>query len=240
MATNLKYDLFLDESCHLQHDRSNVMSIGFVKVPKEEYQTIKDALKAIKQKHGIPHEYKWNTCSNTKKLFYIELIDYFFASPLSFRTIVVKYKQLLDHDQFNNGSHDNFYYKMIYFLLNNQWVNPPKVEYRVFLDIKDTRGRDKIAKIHEVFKNLHYGKSPFVHFQDIRSHESEFIQLADFLIGAVTYKSRGLQNKEDASPIKRFIVEYLEQKSGYSLDEGTEPWEEKFNIFDHQPRKKSL
>lgn len=240
MAKNKTYDLFLDESCHLQHDQSNVMSIGFVKVPKDEYKSIKDELKAIKQKHGIPYEYKWNTCSNTKKSFYIELIDYFFASPLSFRTIVVKYKQHLDHDQFNNGSHDNFYYKMIYFLLNNQWINPPTAEYRVFLDIKDTRGRDKIAKIHEVFKNLHFGQSPFTHFQDIRSHESEFIQLADFLIGAITYKSRGLQNEDGASPIKKFIIEYLEQKSGYSLDEGTEPWEEKFNIFDHQPRKKSL
>lgn len=231
------YNLFLDESCHLQNDRSSVMSIGFIKVPDHDYEQIKNELIAIKRKHGINHEYKWNTCSNTKKNFYIELIDYFFNSPLAFRTIVVKYKELLDHDQFNQGSHDNFYYKMIYFLLNNQWINPPWAEYRVFLDIKDTRGRDKIAKIHEVFENLHYGRSPFKHFQHIRSHESEFIQLADFFIGAVTYKSRGLPDQPGASPIKVFIVEYLEQRSGYSLDEGTEPWEEKFNIFDHQPRK---
>lgn len=239
MAKPIKYSLFLDESCHLQNDKSNVMTIGFIKVPDDSYDQIKNDLKQLKMRHGIPHEYKWNTCSNTKRDFYIELIDYFFASSLSFRTIVVKYKNHLDHDQFNQGSHDNFYYKMIYFLLNNQWINPPKAEYRVYLDIKDTRGRDKIAKIHEVFENLHFGQSPFKHFQHIRSHESEFIQLADFLIGAVTYKSRGRQNEPGASPIKCFIIDYLEQKSGYSLDEGTEPWEEKFNIFDHQPRKKS-
>ncbi|MCE1198071.1 MAG: DUF3800 domain-containing protein [Marinilabiliales bacterium] len=239
MAKSVKYSLFLDESCHLQKDKSNVMSIGFIKVLDEGYDQIKNELKQLKMKHGIPHEYKWNTCSNTKKDFYIELIDYFFTSSLSFRTIVVKYKNHLDHDQFNQGSHDNFYYKMVFYLLHNQYINPLKAEYRVYLDIKDTRGREKIAKIREVFENLHFGRSPFKHFQHIRSHESELIQLADFLIGAVTYKSRGQQNKPGASPIKCFIVEYLEQKSGYSLDEGTEPWEEKFNIFDHQPKKKS-
>ncbi len=232
-----EYSIYIDESCHLQNDDSDVMSIGFIKVPKHDYEQLKNELKAIKNKHGINHEYKWNTCSNTKKEFYIELINYFFTSSLSFRTIVVKYKKHLDHDQFNHGNHDNFYYKMIYFLLNNQWMNPPNNIYKVFLDIKDTRGRDKIAKIHEVFENLHYGESPFIHFQHIRSHESEFIQLADFFIGAVNYKSRGLVFKEHASPIKCFIVDYIEQLSGYSLDEGTEPWEEKFNIFDHQPRK---
>lgn len=232
-----KYYLFIDESCHLQHDQSDVMSIGFIKVPASEYQQIKSELKAIKLKHGIAHEFKWNTCSSTKKDFYIDLINYFFASALSFRTIVVKYKKHLDHDQFNNGSHDNFYYKMVYCLLNNQWSIPPQNDYNVFLDIKDTRGREKIAKIHEVFHNYYHGASPFTHFQHIRSHESDFIQLADFFIGAVTYKSRGMVNEVGASPIKRFIVDYIEQKSGYTLDEGTEPWENKFNIFDHQPRK---
>ena len=33
------------------------------------------------------------------------------------------------------------------------------------------------------------------------------------------------------------FIEYLEEASGFSLDEGTVPWETKFNIFDHQPKK---
>jgi hypothetical protein len=39
------------------------------------------------------------------------------------------------------------------------------------------------------------------------------------------------------SPVKLEIIEYLESKSGYELNKGTEPWETKFNIFDFQPRK---
>jgi hypothetical protein len=234
----MNYDIFIDESCHLQHDRSDVMSIGFIKVPQNREDEIKQVIKNIKLKHGIPHEFKWNTCSLSKQAFYVELIDYFFISPLAFRTVTVKYKDKLDHDQFNQGSHDNFYYKMIYFLLNNQWINPQADNYRVFLDIKDTRGRDKIQKIKEVFQNLYQGESPFAHFQHIRSHESVFIQLADLFIGAVTYKCRNKDQEDDASPVKKLIIDYLEERSGYTLNEGTEPWENKFNIFDHQPRKR--
>lgn len=232
------YHLFLDESSHLENDKSPVMVIGFIKVPGDRYKELKDQLKHIKFKHGIPHEFKWNTTSNTKIEFYEELINFFFGSSISFRSVIVKYKQNLDHEQFNKGSHDNFYYKMIYFLLNNPYFNSPEDDYRVFLDIKDTRGREKLAKINEIFQSQHHGTSPFKHFQHIRSHESVFIQLADLFIGAIGYKAKGLNNSKGANYAKNHIIELLEKYSGYNIDEGTEPWEKKFNIFDHQPRKR--
>lgn len=55
---------------------------------------------------------------------YKELIDYFFDSNMEFRCILVKYKDRLDNLSFNNGEHDNFYYKMIYYLLVNPYTNP--------------------------------------------------------------------------------------------------------------------
>ncbi len=233
-----QYKLFFDESNHLEHDQSPVMILGFIKVIDYKYTELKNAIKEIKYKHGIPHEFKWNTCSNTKIGFYKEIVNLFFTSSLCFRSVVVKYKQKLDHDQFNQGSHDNFYYKMIYFLLNNHWFNPPENSYHVYLDIKDTRGRDKLRKINEVFQSQHRGTSPFVSFQHIRSHESVFIQLTDLFIGAIGYKCKGLHKKKGSNQAKNYIISLLEKHSGYLLDEGTEPWEKKFNIFDHQPRKK--
>lgn len=89
-----------------------------------------------------------------------------------------------------------------------------------------------------MFDNKFYGQSPFVHFQHIRSHESQFIQLTDLFIGAIAYKSRSMDKEPNASPAKIEIINYLEAKSGYTLNEGTEPSEHKFNIFNHQPRKK--
>ena len=232
-----QFAFYIDESCHLEHDHFPVMCIGYIKVPEEKAEELKQGIKAIKREYGILHEIKWNTVSNTHTEMYKKLVDYFFDSEMEFRCILVKYKDRLDNQSFNNGEHDNFYYKMIYYLLVNPYTNPPGMnDYRVFLDIKDTRGRTKLNKIQEVFSNKFHGESPFLTFQHIRSHESQFIQLADFFIGAVTYKARNLQSLVNGSQAKKELVSYIEMRSGYILDEGTEPGETKFNIFDHQPR----
>lgn len=235
-----RFVFYIDESCHLEHDHLPVMCIGYIKVPENRAEDLKQKIKAIKREYGILHEIKWNTVSNTHVKMYKKLVDYFFDSEMEFRCILVKYKNRLDNLSFNNGEHDNFYYKMIYYLLVNPYTNPSDTnDYRVFLDIKDTKGRTKLNKIQEVFSNKFYGKSPFLSFQHIRSHESQFIQLADFLIGAVTYKARNLHLSAEGSPAKKELINYIEMKSGYVLDEGTEPGEIKFNIFDHQPRKRN-
>lgn len=234
----MKYDLFVDESCHLEHDGYGVMCIGYIKVPKSEYDMLKQSFKDLKEKHEIESEIKWSKFSKARMSFYKDLVDYFFETSLEFRCVLVKYKDRLNHEDFNQGLHDNFYYKMTYYLLR---PNPPEEEYRVFLDIKDTRGREKLRKIEEVFENYHHGNSPFVQFQHLRSHESCFFQIADLFIGAITYKNRllkGAFNLIGVNKDKIELIDYLEKKSGFTLDEGTAQWETKFNIFDHQPKNK--
>ncbi|WP_417872668.1 DUF3800 domain-containing protein [Xanthomarina gelatinilytica] len=227
-------NIFIDESCHLEHDNIPIMCIGYIKVPQNQYTQLKERFEALKLEYRTPMELKWNKFSNSRLPFYKALVNYFFNNPLEFRCILVKYKDRLNHDDFNSGSHDNFYYKLIYFLLK---TNPSDEEYRVYLDIKDTRGKEKLNKIHDVFTRYYQGESPFKHLQHIRSHDNVFIQLADFFIGAITYKTRMKSNPELNHAGRLEFIEYLEEASGFSLDEGTVPWETKFNIFDHQPKK---
>jgi hypothetical protein len=212
------------------------MCIGYTKIDSNQYVDLKKGIKCLKLKHKSPTEIKWNKLSISRLDMYMELIDFFFNHPIYFRCILVKYKEKLDHSAFNKGDHDSFYYKLVYFLLNTA-TNPSNgVEYRVYMDIKDTRGRERLVQINKIFANKYHGKSPFIHFQHIRSDENEFLQLTDLLIGAITYKSRKEHEKDDSSKVKNEIIKCLEEKSGYLLDEGTEPWEEKFNIFNHQPK----
>ncbi len=234
---DVDYKLFCDESCHLEGDNSPVMTIGHIKVPTANYELYKQEIKKIKYQFRSPFELKWSHVSKAKIPLYKSLIDYFFSSDLEFRSVLIKYKNKLDHNQFNQGSHDNFYYKMIYFLLYNPLTTEADKKYAVYLDIKDTRSKSKLLKLEEVFSNKFYGQSPFKHFQSINSTESVFLQLADLFIGAITYKARNLCNSEEKSFAKNSFIQYLELKSGYSLDEGSEPWEKKFNIFDHQPKR---
>jgi hypothetical protein len=183
----MKYNLFVDESCHLEHDKIPVMCIGYIKVPHLAYDELKHIFTQIKIEHNTRGEIKWNKFSNSRLPLYKKLVDFFFNTPLEFRCVLVKYKERLNHADFNRGSHDNFYYKITYYLLR---PNPPGVDYRVFMDIKDTKGKERLTKIQEVFQNYHKGESPFIHFQHLRSHDNVFFQLADLFIGAITYRTR--------------------------------------------------
>lgn len=238
MAKDL-YTFFIDESCHIEHDGFPAMCIGSIKVPDSKMSEYKETIKSIKKRYGILHEIKWNTISNTHLDMYKELIDCFFGSEMEFRCVLVTYKDRLDNNSFNNGSHDNFYYKMIYYSLYNPYAYDysSNVSYRVFLDIKDTHGKQKLNKVNQVFSNKFHNQSPFVLFQNIRSHESQFIQLLDIFIGAIGYKAREMDKIPTSSLAKKEIISYLEKKSGYTLNEGTDPSEKKFNIFNHQPKK---
>ncbi|MFT4154716.1 DUF3800 domain-containing protein [Parafilimonas sp.] len=230
------YSLFIDESCHLEHDKMPVMCIGYTKINTEQYRTIKHQIKQIKLRYKNPAEIKWNTLSLSRLPLYKALVDYFFSAEIDFRCILVKYKDKLNHEQFNQGDHDNFYYKLIYFLLKSA-TNPPVNQYKVYLDIKDTRGKERLRKIEEVLHNKYNGNSPFIFFQHIHSDENVLLQLTDLFIGAITFKARGLEKENGANKAKVELVKYIEEKSGYLLNEGTEPWENKFNIFDHQPKQ---
>lgn len=227
------YNLYIDETCHLEYDKQSVMCIGYTKIKHDDYESIKNDLKSIKLKHKSTTEIKWSKVSMSRLELYKEIIDYFFAHDVAFRCVLVKNKKNLDHEKFNRGDHDAFYYKLIYLLLHNSYVNPTDEQYRVILDIKDTRGRERLKELDSCL-NHKEDKKAFIYFQHIHSHENELIQITDLLIGAVGFKARKEHTKSNASEIKCKIVEYLEKKSGYSLDDGTIPWESKFNIFDFQ------
>lgn len=228
------YNIYIDETCHLENDKLPIMCIGYTKIPHSEYYSVKNDIKKIKLKHKSPTEIKWNKLSWSRLELYKEIIDYYFDNNIEFRCVLVKNKKNLDHQKFNRGDHNSFYYKIVYLLLRNDYTNSVGDSYRVMMDIKDTRGKERLKELSIWLDKRYSGNSPFKYLQHIHSHENELLQLTDLLIGAVAYKTRKEHLKDGASKVKNYIVEYLEKKSGYSLDDGTVPWETKFNIFDFQ------
>lgn len=155
------------------------------------------------------------------------ILDYFFDDDdLHFRALVVPDKTLLQHDKFSQ-THDEWYYKM-YFDMLKVIVNPED-RYRIYLDIKDTRGGRKIEKLHEVLSNAKYDFSREIieRVQIVRSHEIEILQIADILIGAISYLNRHLSGNAG----KEAIITRIKERSGYSLELTTLLRESKMNIF---------
>jgi len=226
------FKLFCDESCHLEHDNSDVMVLGTICCPEECVEVINRQIKTLRYRHSYKTELKW-TKLHTKQIgFYKALIDLFLETEaLRFKATVVLNKKALNHEQFNQGSHNNFYYKMFYYTLRDFLVSGN--HYKIYLDYMDTQGRDKARKLMDVLDNANYGQVDITAYI-IRSHESQLIQLCDLLIGALSYSNRADIAHE--SKVKNELVDYLVLKLCHRLDMGTPPWEQKFNIFRFSPR----
>lgn len=223
------YNVYCDESCHLQNDHQLVMVLGAIWCPLEKTREIAVRIREIKQRHGLASsfEIKWSKVSPAKQQFYMDLVDYFFDDDdLHFRSLIVPDKTKLRHEDFLQD-HDTWYYKMYFDLLKVLFV--PQAEYRIYLDIKDTRSSQKIEELHTVLCDNMYDfeRKIIKRIQTIRSHEAEQMQLADLLIGIICYANRGLQTNE----AKLELVERMRQRSNYTLTQSTLLREDKVNLF---------
>lgn len=63
----MTFNLFVDESCHLEHDKIPVMCIGYIKVPKLVYEELREALMKVKLQFQTPAEIKWSKFSDSRK-----------------------------------------------------------------------------------------------------------------------------------------------------------------------------
>ncbi|MBW1854522.1 MAG: DUF3800 domain-containing protein [Deltaproteobacteria bacterium] len=227
-----EYNIYCDESCHLEHDKQPIMVLGGIWCPKAEVRNISKQIRSIKNKHNARGEIKWVKASKSRQAFSLELVDYFFQiSSLNFRCLVVDDKSKLNHDYFNQGSHDSFYYKMYFYMLRN--ILKPKNDYNIYLDIKDTRSAQKLAKLKEILCNNFYDftREMIGNMQNIHSHESEILQLADLFIGAISYYNRNL--KENIA--KESIFQSIMNHAGQDLHRSSPPWADKFNLFIFTP-----
>lgn len=223
------YNIYCDESGHMENDPEKVMVLGAVWCPLEKARGISVRIREIKTRHKLKPDFeiKWTKVSQSKVQFYLDLLDYFFDDDdLHFRALIVPDKSRLRHQDFGQ-SHDDWYYKMYFDML--KVILSPNAKYRIYLDIKDTRSAAKIAKLHEVLCNSLYdfSRSIVERVQTVRSHEIEILQLADLLIGAVAYVNR----ERSGNAGKASLVARMKERSRYALTITTLLREEKVNLF---------
>jgi hypothetical protein len=227
------FNIYCDESCHLEHDASQFMVLGAVWCPAAKSHAISARIREIKTQYGLSSslEIKWTKVSPAKQGFYLAIVDYFFDNDdLHFRGVLIPDKSKLDHIAFGQ-SHDDWYYQMCFTLLEP--VIDPEQSYCVYLDIKDTRSEDKRARLERVLRSRRadHIEAIIKKVQQIRSHESELLQLTDLLIGAIGYSNRGVTT----GSAKLALVERIRRRSKKRLDTSTWLRESKFNLFRWTP-----
>ena len=212
---NNLYNIYCDESCHLEHDRQKAMVLGGIWCPYDKRKKIAREIRAIKVQHNLnpKYEIKWNKISKSKLDFFLELVDYFFNNPdLHFRVLVIPDKSQLKHEDFGQ-THDEFYYKCYFNLLKTLFQ--PGNHYNIYIDIKDTRGEEKVKKLHDCLCRNQY------------DFDRELVALAVLFVGAMSYVHRNLSD----SDTKLDVIDRIKKLSHYSLLKSTLYREDKFNIF---------
>lgn len=152
------FNIYCDESCHLERDGIAPMVLGAVWCPSGKKKEITQRLIEIKARYQLEHkdELKWVKISSNHFKLYLEYLDYFFDDDdLHFRGLIIPDKTLLNHELFGQ-THDEWYYKMFFRLLSP--IIDPKSRYTISLDYKDTNGKKRILKLREVLCNNFYDK----------------------------------------------------------------------------------
>lgn len=187
----MEYNIYCDESCHLENDGQRYMILGGMICEKNNRKIVKNDINEIKRKNGLKEtaEIKWNKVSPSKLYYFKELVDYFFETDmLRFRAMIID-KTQINHEKFNQ-THDDWYYKMYYELL--KYLAEPKDNNYIYLDIKDTKSARKVEGVKNYLnlKMKEFEYEPVKHIQSINSQESCILQLADLFIGAIGYRNR--------------------------------------------------
>lgn len=228
-------NIYCDESCHLENDKQKVMGFGAIICPVMMSSDVNHELREIKKRYGLRpnYELKWTQVSKGEIDYYKNVIDYFLSTPqLRFRGLIIPDKSILNHAKFEQ-THDQWYYKMYYQMLK-QIVDDASNKYRIYVDIKDTHGLEKTNKLKEVLRNSVYdfAGNRIERIQEVRSHEIELLQLADFILGSVVYANRA----EFKSTGKKELVRYFEAASLKDLTMTTSFSERKVNLLIWEPR----
>ncbi|MCC7355067.1 MAG: DUF3800 domain-containing protein [Anaerolineae bacterium] len=187
---------------------------------------IKTKIKALREVHNIHGEFKWTRVSPSRQLFYTELVNLFFDEPIRFRCIVLPASQL-DAIQFHRADNELMFYKFYYLMLQS-WILDFNT-YRIFIDMKTNRVRQRLLHLQEFLSRSNYFADVAI-VQALPSEEVDLLQLVDILIGAVGYHFNG----GGASPAKQAVTRAIEQRLGHPI-QPTRKTEEKLNVFRWRP-----
>ncbi len=214
------FNMYCDESTHLENDGMPYMIIGYVSSAWNQVKIHTQHIMMLREEHRYKGEIKWSKLSESNYPFYADLIDYFFATDLNFRAVIVN-KSQIDNSR-ENFTYNDFYFRMYYQLLHHK-IDMENT-YNIYLDVKDTCSYKKINTLKKIL-NYNYGNIRNLQF--IRSHESVLLQLADVLMGALNYHLR--DKLVVTAKIK--LLDKIKHHTKRPLDYSTPKGVNKFNLF---------
>lgn len=220
------FNIYCDESCHLENDYQQVMVLGAVWCPLDKTREINHRLREIRTRHGLPADFVigWTKVSPAKLDFYRDILDYFFDDDdLHVRVLTVPDKSRVQARLFP-AHRDEWYYTLYFQMLTG--ILEPTAHYRIYFDLKDTHGIARVARLRQALYGA-YKRDVIERIQAVRARENSLVQLTDLLIGIVAYANRQMST----SAAKVALVKRMSERAHYDLRHSTYSLERKINLL---------
>lgn len=205
--------IYCDESRQQAH---RYMVLGGVALDRNFEPEFLRIVQAYRDANRMHSELKWQKVSTGKLAEYKRFVDLLFEhrSDIHFKALVIDTHQM-DNQKYNKGSKELGFYKMMYQLLLHSFGRTLRLNDRclVTLDQRTTQ-RYKLSTFCRILNNglrKRYGfdSDPVRHVQAMNSADSDLIQLADVLMGAVGYQANNDDQRVGASPAKVALARYI-------------------------------
>lgn len=219
------YVIYCDESCH-DITAHAFMSIGGLKVPRNEKARLSRELRALMRSCRLHSECKWSKVSDKRLQDYKKIVNFFFEhAELYFRAIVVEQAKV-QLEKYHGKDRELAFYKFYYEMLE-KWLLPGN-EYLILLDYKNNRGADRYVDLKKCLQNYLGEKARIRDLTIIDSKETPLAQLCDILIGSIAAANNGFE-KHTA---KEQLANHIASSANLStLCTSTPLTADKFNIF---------
>jgi len=237
------YHIYCDES---RQTVDRFMILGGLILKVDEVPGFQATMARYRQECRMFAELKWGKVSAGKIIEYRRFVDYFFAlndtDHVHFHALIIDTSQL-DHRTYNKGDKElgfyKFYYQLLLHSFGRKYCRPGGDDrFLVHLDERNSSyklGTLKVVLNHGMNKKAGIDTAPFHAVEPRDSKQSELLQIADILLGAVGYQKNGYHLLVGAKPSKVELAAYIAEKAGLkNFIDGSPPGRSRFTLWNFQ------
>ncbi|MCB0003572.1 MAG: DUF3800 domain-containing protein [Anaerolineae bacterium] len=228
--------IYCDES---RQTADRYMVIGGIIAQREHEVAFHEAMSLFRDDQNMHAELKWTKVSNQKLAEYKAFVDLFFRfnQVFYFKAIIID-TQEIDHSRYNKNDAELGFYKLMYQFLLHSFGSELRHDDRciVFLDQRTT-SRYKLSTLCAILNNglrkkYRFAYQPVRNIQAINSKDSDLIQIADVLMGAVGYEMNGAHTRAGAKQAKVALAKHISAKARLSsLQQPTQRSQRNFSLW---------
>ena len=229
--------------CDESHTGARFVVYGGIIVPGRNVEWFDAIMAEWRAEQKMVGELKWTRVANQKYAEYKSLVDLFFEharrNRLHFKAVVFDMSEV-DYAEYHNGDEELGFYKFYYqFLLHKFAPYARGDQHRLYvrIDERSNRRRHPLLTLRDALnagirKKNGWTTSVVKAIEPRKSKDSNLLQVADVLMGAIGWHSNDSGNRPDARQAKTDLAAHIAKQAQLaSLKQGTPLGQVNFEIW---------